>query len=153
MNEQDTLYPIGTEVQIKLESPYKHQGFKDDVKLKGVVTNCYDKRKFYVNNHTYFVEPSFRVEWSNGSSNIYRPNDIELWQEEKPIVQELASLPEKWCVKVTKDNRETLIKMYVKNLLLAKNKTTEAEENLRTHIEKIAFLEAKLKAINEEVEA
>lgn len=43
--------------------------------------------------------------------------------------------------------------MYVKNLLLAKNKTTEAEENLRTHLEKIAFLEAKLKAINEEVEA
>ena len=42
---------------------------------------------------------------------------------------------------------------YVRNLLTAKNRTTEAEEALKLHLEKIAFLEGKLKEINEEVEA
>lgn len=101
MNEQDVLYPVGTEVQIKLESPYKHQGFKDEVKLKGVVTKCYSKQEV-TDNHIY------KVDWSNGYFNFYRPTDLELWQEEKPIVQELTSLPEKWCIAATKESRPLL---------------------------------------------
>lgn len=41
---------------------------------------------------------------------------------------------------------------YVTNLLIAKNKITEAEEALETHKEKIAFLKAELTALDEEVE-
>lgn len=40
---------------------------------------------------------------------------------------------------------------YVRNLLNAKNKVTEAEEALKSHKEKIAFLESELKALSEEV--
>lgn len=46
-------------------------------------------------------------------------------------------------------SRET----YVRSLLTAKNKTTEAEEALKLHLEKIAFLNSKLEAINAEAEA
>jgi hypothetical protein len=41
---------------------------------------------------------------------------------------------------------------YVRGLLDAKNNVTYAEEALKTHNEKIAFLESELKALSEEVE-
>ena len=42
---------------------------------------------------------------------------------------------------------------YIQNLLRAKNAVTEAEEALELHKEKIKFLKAELKALDEEVEA
>lgn len=39
---------------------------------------------------------------------------------------------------------------YVQGILKAKNALTEAEEALKAHLEKIAFLEAELKALDEE---
>jgi hypothetical protein len=46
-------------------------------------------------------------------------------------------------------NRNT----YVENLLTSKNNVTIAEKNLKSHIEKIDFLKAELKALETEVEA
>lgn len=42
---------------------------------------------------------------------------------------------------------------YVRNLLDAKNNVTLAEEDLKTHKEKIAFLKGELDALNAEVDA
>jgi hypothetical protein len=42
---------------------------------------------------------------------------------------------------------------YVQNLLEAKNRVTQAEEALETHLAKITFLEGELTLLNEEVEA
>lgn len=41
--------------------------------------------------------------------------------------------------------------VYVRNLLNAKNAVTMAEEELKTHKEKIAFLQGELKGLSEEV--
>lgn len=41
---------------------------------------------------------------------------------------------------------------YVENLLVADNNVTKAEKALETHKKKISFLEAELKALEEEVE-
>jgi len=89
------LYPIGTEVVIKLDSEYAYQGKN---------TNGFKVKGRIIAHNTYTTDHCYRIEWLElGKQNSYRPQDIELWKEEPA---ELTSLPERWCIAVNHNTPE-----------------------------------------------
>lgn len=70
------VYPINTEVRIKSDSDFLSQGTFNGERIKGIII-C-NKNGSY----------TYRVEWSNGEKNAYRPIDLELWKEESPEIKD-----------------------------------------------------------------
>jgi hypothetical protein len=74
--KHDDVYPINTEVRIKSDSQFLYQGTSNGERIKGrIISNT---------NVSY----TYRVEWSDGKQNAYRPIDLELWEEESPEIKD-----------------------------------------------------------------